>query len=94
MITLYLKTGCPFSARVLAVVDAYQIPFIEKNIGTEGVWDELVALGGKHQVPFMVDGDIMLYNASAINEYLEQKFSSSTQKSVNPTTVDSKTCSA
>jgi glutaredoxin len=74
MITLFLKTGCPFSAKVLAVVDAYQIPFAEKNIGDDGVWEELVALGGKHQVPFMVDGDIMMYDSGAINEYLEKKF--------------------
>jgi RNA polymerase-associated protein len=74
MITLFLKTGCPFSARVLAVVDAYQIPFEEKNIGTEGVWEELESLGGKRQVPFMVDGDIMMYDSGVINEYLETKF--------------------
>lgn len=74
MITLFLKTGCPFSAKVLAVVDAYQIPYEEKNIGTDGVYEELETLGGKRKVPFMVDGDIMMYESDAIVDYLEKKF--------------------
>ncbi len=74
MITLYLKTGCPFSARVLAVVDAHQIPFLEKNIATDGIFDELESIGGRHKVPFMIDGDIMMYESDAIVEYLEKKY--------------------
>lgn len=74
MITLYLKTGCPFSGRVLAVTDSYGIPFEEKNIGDDGVWEELEALGGKHQVPCMVDGDILMYESGPIIQYLEKKF--------------------
>lgn len=74
MITLFLKTGCPFSAKVLAVVDAYEIPFEERNIGTDGVYEELEALGGRRKVPFMVDGDIMMYESDAIVDYLEKKF--------------------
>ncbi len=74
MVTLYVKTGCPFSARVLAVVDAYEIPCEEKNIGEKEIKKELKTLGGKTQTPFMVDGDIMLYDSTAIIEYLEKKF--------------------
>lgn len=74
MITLFLKTGCPFCARVLAVVDTYEIPFIEKNVSDPANVEELIKLGGKKQEPFMVDGDIMMYNSSAIIDYLEKKF--------------------
>lgn len=74
MIVLFLKTGCPFSAKVLRVVDEHQIPFEEKNTECEGVWDELENIGGKRQVPFMVDGDIMMYESDVIKEYLENKF--------------------
>lgn len=72
MITLYLKKTCPFSKKVLASVDAYGIPFREKNIADDGVLDELESLGGKRQVPFMVDGDIMMYESGPIIAYLEK----------------------
>lgn len=74
MITLYVKTGCPFCARVLAVVDAYEIPCTQKNIADDGVLDELESLGGKRQAPFLVDEDIMMYESDAIIAYLEGKF--------------------
>jgi glutathione S-transferase len=72
MITLYLKTGCPFCGKVLAVVDAYQIPFVEKNVSDPKNVEELIRLGGKKQEPFMVDGDIMMYDSGAIIAYLEK----------------------
>lgn len=72
-ITLYIKSTCPFSKKVLAVVDAYEIPWVEKNIAEDGVYDELESLGGKRQVPFMVDGEIMMYNSDSIVEYLEKR---------------------
>lgn len=74
MITLYLKTGCGYCARVLAVVDAYQIPFIEKNISSSAVCDELETIGGKVQAPFMIDGDVQMYEANNIVAYLEKEF--------------------
>lgn len=74
MITLFVKTGCPFCAKVLAVIDAYAIPYTEKNVADEGVVDEMIKLGGKKQEPFMVDGTTMMYESGAIIEYLEKKF--------------------
>ncbi len=74
MITLYLKTGCPFCAKVLAVVDAYQIPYVEKNVSDPEVVKELVALGGKKQEPFLVEGETMMYESQAIIAYLEEKY--------------------
>ncbi len=74
MITLFLKTGCPYCARVLATTNARNIPFTEKNIADEAVVEELIALGGKRQVPFIVDGDTMMYESQDIVDYLEAKF--------------------
>ena len=72
-ITLYVKTGCPFCAKVTAVLNAYKIPFIEKNISEDGNLDELISLGGKPQTPFMVDGDTMMYESESIIHHLEKK---------------------
>lgn len=74
MMTLFVKTGCPFCARVLASLSTHNVPFEEKNIADQAVADELIALGGKRQVPFMVDGDTMMYESLAIVEYIEATY--------------------
>lgn len=83
MIQLYLKTGCPYCAKVLAVTEKYNIPFEERNIAEPGVIEELKEKGGKQQVPFidddnmtpyMVDDDVEMYESDAIVAYLEEKF--------------------
>jgi len=73
MMTLYVKSNCPFSARAIAGLDAFAVQYELKNIADEGVLDELMALGGKHQVPFLVDGDTMLYESQGIVDYIEKK---------------------
>ncbi len=78
MITLFVKTGCPFCAKVIAAFDAYEIPYTEKNVSDQVVVDELVKLGGKKQEPFMVDGTTMMYESGAIIEYIEKKYASKT----------------
>lgn len=44
----------------------------EKKISDEGVWDEVMAKGGKHQVPFLVDDErgVAMYDSSDIVKYL------------------------
>lgn len=74
MITLYVKTGCPFCAKVLAVLDAYAISFEEKNVSDPEVEAELIKLGGKKQMPFMVDGETMMYESESIIHHLEQHY--------------------
>ncbi len=74
MITLFVKSGCQFSARAVAAFDAYEIPYEEKNVSDPKVVEELIALGGKKQEPFMVDGDIMMYDSRCIIEYIERKY--------------------
>jgi glutaredoxin len=73
MITLFVKTGCPFCARTIAAFDAHQVPYEEKNIADDAIAEELIRLGGKRQTPFMVDGDTMMYESQSIIEYIEKK---------------------
>ena len=76
MITLYVKTGCPYCAQVLEVVDELNIPVTLKNVGDEGVADELVRIGGKKQEPFLIDDETsaLLYEADVIEDYLRKRF--------------------
>lgn len=85
MLTLYVKTGCPFCAKVLAKLDELQLPYEAKNIKDPAVAEELIAEGGKRQVPFLdddnktpylVDDDVEMYESDAIVQYLEEKFGS------------------
>lgn len=74
MITLYVKTNCRFSAEAVAVLDAYGVPYELKNVADGGVTEELIALGGKKQEPFLVDGETMMYESNAIVSYVGEKF--------------------
>ena len=83
MITLYLKTGCPYCAKVLDVVEKYSIPYEGKNIADPAVAAELTEIGGKRQVPYLdddnmtpylVDDDVEMYESNAIVAYLENKY--------------------
>lgn len=76
MITLYVKTNCPYSAQVLQVVDELKIPVTLKNIADEGVIDEMVRIGGKQQEPFLVDDETqtLLYESDVIEQYLRERY--------------------
>lgn len=76
MLTLYVKTGCPFCAKVLAEGQDLGIAFDEKNIADAGVADELIARGGKRQVPYLVDAErgVEMYESGDIVEYLKTHY--------------------
>lgn len=84
MITLYVKTGCPYCAKVLASMQEHGVQFEEKNIKDPKVVAELIEIGGKRQVPFLgddnmtpylVDDDIEMYESEDIVKYITKKFS-------------------
>ena len=72
MYTLYIKSTCPFSAKVMKVVADLDITLDEKNVADDGVVDELIAVGGKKQVPCLVDPatDTVVYESDSIITYL------------------------
>lgn len=76
MLTLYVKTGCPFCRKVLDTVAELGIDVAQKNIADQSVADELVALGGKRQVPYLVDSDrdVALYESMDIDAYLRAQY--------------------
>ncbi len=78
MLTLYVKTGCPFCAKTLAKVEELGLQVEEKNIADEGVAEELIARGGKRQVPYLVDSEknVEMYESDDINNYLSEHYGS------------------
>jgi glutathione S-transferase len=76
MPTLYVKSNCRYSAHALAAMDIYNVPFEEKNISDPKNDAELMEIGGRHKVPFLVDGDVKLYESEAIADYIAEKYGS------------------
>ncbi len=76
MLTLYVKTGCPFCAKVLNMGKELGITFDEKNIADDAVAAELIARGGKRQVPYLVDSErgVEMYESGDIVAYLRANY--------------------
>lgn len=74
MLTLYVKTGCPFCAKVLRKVDELGLEVEKKNIADDAVAAELIERGGKRQVPYLVDGEqnVEIYESNSIVAYLDE----------------------
>ncbi|MFC1730765.1 glutathione S-transferase N-terminal domain-containing protein [candidate division KSB1 bacterium] len=76
MLTLYIRTGCPFCAAVQAKVADLSIEVEEKDITDDVIAEELIARGGKKQVPYLVDTDrdVEMYESGDIVEYLGEHY--------------------
>jgi glutaredoxin len=77
MLTLYVKTGCPWCAIVLKKLGELDLKFEQKNIADDTVAAELVKRGGKRQVPYLVDSTkkVEMYESGDIVKYLEKNYS-------------------
>ncbi len=76
MLTLYVKTGCPYCEKVFATARELGISFDEKNIADDAVAAELVARGGKRMVPYLVDEErgVEMYESADIDAYLRERY--------------------
>lgn len=76
MLTLYVKTGCHYCAKVLASGEELGLEFKLKNVADEAIATELITRGGKLQMPYLVDGDaaVEMYESDAIITYLQEHF--------------------
>ncbi|HEV7121429.1 MAG TPA: glutathione S-transferase N-terminal domain-containing protein [Candidatus Paceibacterota bacterium] len=80
MLTLYIKTGCPYCARVLKAGEELGLDFTLKNRSERGVIEELIARGGKRQFPYLIDDSngTEMYESEDIVDYLHQHYGKST----------------
>ncbi len=78
MLTLFVKTGCPYCAKVLAVAEELGLTIEEKDIADDAVAEELIAHGGKRQVPYLIDSDrdVAIYESDDIVGYLREHYGS------------------
>lgn len=75
MLELYHFEGCPFCRKVRMALEDLDVSYISHPCppGSKNR-DKLQELGGKQQVPFLVDGDTKMYESDDIIAYLEEKY--------------------
>ena len=73
MLDLYILETCPYCKKVLAFLEEHEIKFKPINIKDKANEETLIKLGGKRQVPVLVDNDrnIQMYESNDIIEYLK-----------------------
>lgn len=74
MIRLYHRTDCPFCWKVRLALVELQLDYelIDTVLGQKH--PDVVALSPKGSVPVMVDGDTIVWESSAILEYLDDQY--------------------
>jgi len=73
MFDLYMMQTCPYCKKVLAFMDEKGIECNKIDIEDKSNEEALIKLGGKRQVPFLVDKErnIQMYESNDIIEYLK-----------------------
>ena len=79
MIRLYYDRRCPFCQRVLNHLEQKSIPFESREISLmsdSDNRDQLIALGGSSQVPFLHDPerDVKMYESADIIDYVDEHY--------------------
>jgi glutaredoxin 3 len=71
-LTLYIKPGCPYCAKVTNFMEQNDITIKTKNVAEPKIRDELIEIGGKKQVPCLVHNKTALYESSDIIEWMKK----------------------
>lgn len=74
---LYHKPTCPYCIKVRSYADAQGIVFELKDITVNpAIAEELIARGGKRQVPYLVDDarGVEMYESADIVAYLQEHY--------------------
>lgn len=73
---VFVRENCSFSKAVLDRIDALKLTVTKKYIEDPVVAQELIARGGRLQVPFLVDegNDAEIYDSELILHYLDEHY--------------------
>ena len=74
---LYHKPTCPYCVKVRSFADAHGIAFELRDITSDpAIAEELIARGGKRQVPYLVDElrGVEMYESGDIVAYLQEHY--------------------
>ena len=73
MIDLFILETCPYCKKVMSYMDENGMKYNKIDIANKASEESLINIGGKRQVPFMVDKDrnIQMYESADIIEYVK-----------------------
>ena len=73
MFELFILDYCGYCKKVMAFMDEHGIPYKTINIEEKQNEEELIRIGGKRQVPFLIDRNrnVEMYESDDIIEYLK-----------------------
>lgn len=71
-LTLYIKPTCPYCLKVTNFMAQNDITIKTKNVAIPAIRDELIAIGGKKQVPCLVHNNVALYESDDIIEWMKK----------------------
>lgn len=73
MIELFILEHCPYCQKVMKFLDDKKIEYRKIDISNKDSENSLIQIGGKRQVPFLVDSErnIQMYESNDIIEYLK-----------------------
>ena len=73
MLELFILETCPYCIKVMEFLDKEHMKYRKIDISNKDSEDSLIQIGGKRQVPFLVDTErnIQMYESNDIIEYLK-----------------------
>ncbi len=73
MLDLFILETCPYCQKVMSFLNDNNIKYNKVDITNRASEEALIKMGGKRQVPFLVDTDrnIQMYESNDIIEYLK-----------------------
>lgn len=73
MLELFVLETCPYCQKVMNFLDKEHMRYNKIDISDKEAENALIKLGGKRQVPFLVDTErnIQMYESNDIIEYLK-----------------------
>ena len=73
MLDLYILETCPYCKKVMRFLEDNKVDYNKIDIADKSAEDVLIRVGGKRQVPFIVDKDrnMQMYESDDIIEYIK-----------------------
>ena len=73
MFDLFILETCPYCKKVMKYFDEKNISYNKIDISNKESEESLIKIGGKRQVPFLIDRDrnIQMYESNDIIEYIK-----------------------
>ena len=73
MLELFILETCPYCKKVISFLEQNNMEFKKIDIANKESEESRIKIGGKRQVPFLVDSErnIQMYESNDIIEYLK-----------------------